>query len=106
MLEIWDITSKDPYNEIADIVEQWARKNYYTDFIVSIVIDGELTTELLLVDQSINFEWLNDWWEGQKKIKLVGFVPADQVVVLGEPQADRKYSYFLTDSDIEEVANR
>lgn len=39
-----------PYEEIAEVVENWAKDNFYTDFIVAIRADGEELTEILVGD--------------------------------------------------------
>lgn len=80
------ITPKNPYDEIAVIVKCWCEVNYYTDFIVTISLDGEETTEFLEFDGNVaEFIWLNDWWEGQTDIYLVGFRPLDAIKVYGFP---------------------
>lgn len=103
MAETWDIVTKDPYKEVASIIETWAQKNFYDYFVVSLVLDGDLTTELLCVNEFAGLYWDNDWWEGQKKIKMLGFIPLSNVVCLGEPKKNRRYCYVLTDPDREEA---
>jgi hypothetical protein len=80
------IVSEDPYTEIANIIDEWCRKNYYGSFVVTISIDGQIITEYLEFDgSSITFIWENDWWEGEKEIYLLGFMPMLQLRVYGAP---------------------
>lgn len=74
-----------PYEEIAEVVENWAKDNFYTDFIVAIRADGEELTEILVGDNG-ELVWLNDWWEGQKDVKLLGFRPINMISVRGAPE--------------------
>lgn len=85
MLERWALISKDPYTEAAEIIEQWAKKNYYDDFVVTLRLDGEVITTLLCMDEAANLEWNDDWWEGQKEIRIIGFTPLSDLLCVGEP---------------------
>ena len=66
----------NPYAAIEQVIERWCRKNYYCDMLVTILIDGEKRTELLLFSANDGFEWLNDWFEGgTKTVVFLGFFP-------------------------------
>lgn len=80
------IASKDPYTEIANIIDEWCRKNFYDSFVVTISRDGQIITEYLELDgMSLDFIWENDWYEGEKDISLIGFMPMLQLRVYGAP---------------------
>lgn len=82
--------NKTPYDTIAEPIVKWCEENYYTDFIVTISIDDGEITEILEVDPlEDECIWVNDWWEGQKDVKLLGFVPISDIHVYGiPPEAD------------------
>lgn len=91
MIERWALISKDPYTEAAEIIEQWAKKNYYDDFVVTLRLDGEIVTTLLCTDEAANLEWEDDWWEGQKEIRMIGFAPLRDLLCIGEPVKGNQY---------------
>lgn len=71
---------KTPYDEIASIIEKWCAKNFWDAFIVTLSLDGEESTEILEIDGCGNsFVWVSDWWEGQKNIELLGFMPISKI---------------------------
>ena len=88
-----------PYVMIGKIIERWAQTHYYTDFLVTLSLDGKETTELLLCEPNAELEWLNDWWEGQKDIKQIGFRPVTEIVVYGLPQQEDKIKIESTHID-------
>lgn len=103
MLERWALISKDPYTEAAEIIEQWANKNYYDDFVVTLRLDGEIVTTLLCVDEAANMEWDNDWWEGQKEVRMIGFAPLSDLLCIGEPiKGIRKVVLDLSAEELQE----
>ena len=80
------IEGENPYNEIADIVKRWCEKNVYTDFIVTINVDGRETTEFLSFDASeLDFVFYIVWWEGERNIQLSGFLPLGNISIYGCP---------------------
>lgn len=80
------ISSKDPYTEIANIIDEWCTKNFYDSFVVTISRDGQIITEYLELDgMSLDFIWENDWYEGEKDISLIGFMPMLNLRVYGDP---------------------
>ena len=86
----------DPYKEVADIVEKWCQQNYYSSALVTLSIDGRKTTELLSFNGYLmEFEWDNDWWEGENEIALLGFEMLDNVYFYGYPKEE-------TSSDLEQ----
>lgn len=85
------IESKDPYQEIIDIIQEWCESEYYTDFLVTIEKNHDTETHYLELDTSsgIEFIWDGDWWEGENDIYLVGFYPIGDIVIYGEPIRER-----------------
>lgn len=100
------IVSEDPYTEIANIIDEWCKKNFYDSFVVTISRDGQIITEYLEIDgNSIDFIWENDWWEGEKEIYLLGFMPMLQLRVYGAPGNHINYDKIRSMSD-EELADQ
>lgn len=76
----------NPYNDICIPIEEWCLKNYYTDFLVTIQLDDRETTEYLEFNaMTLGFIWKNDWWEGEKEVKLLGFIPIDAIKIHNYP---------------------
>ena len=74
----------NPYDEFVDQIRDWCNANFYDDFLVSLELDGEVVTELLLWYYESNaFTYLNDWYEGQKTIRLIGFCPISKIIPKG-----------------------
>ena len=76
----------NPYTKISSIIEDWSIKNYYSDMVVRIFADGVVFNELLLFHDIGNYTpyyWLNDWYEGQEHVELIGFIPVDQITLVG-----------------------
>lgn len=69
-----------PYEWIRDDVDCYARVYGYDDFLVTLSVDGRVITELLLGDNG-ELEWVNDWWEGETDIRLLGFIPVPHIKV-------------------------
>lgn len=69
-----------PYDWIRDNVDTYASVYGYDDFLVTISVDGRVITELLVGDNG-ELEWLNDWWEGETDIKLLGFIPVSHLKI-------------------------
>ena len=81
------IKSENRYDAVGAIVQEWCEKNYYTDFLVTLNLDGEESTELLLFDSpTVSFYWLSDWDEGQKNVFLEGFLPVESVIIRTFPE--------------------
>lgn len=100
------IESKDPYTEIANIIEAWCEKNFYDSFVVTLSRDGQIITEYLELDgMSLDFIWENDWYEGEKDISLIGFMPMLQLRVYGDPGDDITYDKIRSMS-AEELADQ
>ena len=83
-----DINKGDPYTQIINIINRWCEQNYYTNFLVTIALDTELTVEFLEFNASdFSWIWQNDWWEGQSRIELIGFVAQENILVEGTPDS-------------------
>lgn len=74
---------KSPYEVVCEEIEAWAEKYYYDDFLVTLLLNDRITTEILVFYDGA-LEWLNDWWEGEK-VKLLGFIPVSKIEVHGVP---------------------
>lgn len=74
----------DPYKYIADLVIDKNSLILYGSYIVRVKIGNIISNELLLYDDESNgYIWLDDWYEGEKEVSFVGFIPVDCV-----PEAD------------------
>lgn len=72
--------SKSAYDEICDPIKEWCEGNYYDDFLVTIWVGDHETTELLEFDANrFDFIWLNDWWEGEEDVRILGFAPISDI---------------------------
>ena len=79
----------DPYEQIGDIVDAWAKENIYTDMIVTVAVNGEIKTEYLGLNvdgRGFNWVWEYDWYEGERDVRLLGFRPLDLVHCYGLPK--------------------
>lgn len=78
--------SVSPYDYICEPIEEWCKKNYYTDFLVTIRVgDREITEYLGLEDNASSFVWEYDWWEGEEDVRLLGFAPVDGIKLHNYP---------------------
>lgn len=64
-----------------------------TDYIVTLMIDGEMQNELLQWDWNDIWTWNNDWYEGQKDVTWVGIVAIDDVTTYVPETGDIKYEW-------------
>lgn len=69
-----------PPELIAAQVDAYAQIYGYDDYLVTIDLDGEVVTEILLCEND-ELAWANDWWEGQDNVKLLGFIPVSHIKV-------------------------
>lgn len=70
--------SKTPYEDIAIYIEDRIN-GILDDYVVKIRLNGKTYTELLTYNGEY-FEWLNDWYEGEKEIELLDFFPLEDAV--------------------------
>lgn len=83
------VEEKDPYTEVAKIVDDWCRKNYYGSAFVTLSLDGRVTTEYLSFNgNNMEFEWDTDWREGERDVVLIGFRMRDNVAFYGYPNSE------------------
>ena len=99
MLEKWTIDPNRPYSVAIEVITEWAYKNFFDNFLVTFDFDGEIETEILIHEEFHGFVWLNDWWEGQKSITMLGFIPASHTFYLGEPEMNRRFYYVVSDPE-------
>ena len=68
------------YEQLCGPIIKWCECHYYTDFVVTIRINKRITTQYLeFQGDDITFNWLNDWYEGESDIELLGFLPIDVI---------------------------
>ena len=93
------IEGNDPYTEIADgIIKKWCEKYGYTDFLVTILLNGVEFTEFLSASD-FQFIWENDWWEGEKDVQLLGFVPIASINIYGCTSPNVGFSIYAFESE-------
>ena len=69
-----------PYAKIIDLLRSWANDNYFDDMVACIIADGQESNELVCFNShNLHLYFDNDWWEGQKDIYLIGFIPISEV---------------------------
>lgn len=88
---------RDPYNylpsyfidgpELFAFLEDSPR----TDYIVTIMIDGEGVNELLQWSCDDNWIWANDWYEGEDEPTWIGIVALEDVKTYAPDSGDTKY---------------
>lgn len=76
------------YDVIGDYIRRYWKHNIYTDVIVSMAIshDGNKYYTYKEVASPEDFDdimYLNDWWEGEKYIKLFGIQSVDALDICG-----------------------
>ena len=79
----------DPYEQIVDVVDAWAKENIYTNMIVTISVNGAVTTQYLGLEFGVtgfHWVWEYDWFEGEPEVYLLGFRPLDMVHCIGLPE--------------------
>lgn len=69
-----------PYEEIKERVKCYADIYGYDDYLVTIDLAGQVITELLICDNG-DLEWLNDWWEGEQPVRVLGFIPVSHIKI-------------------------
>ena len=68
------------YERLCDPIIKWCEYHYYTDFVVTIRVNKRITTQYLeFQNNDITFTWLNDWYEGEANVELLGFLPIDEI---------------------------
>lgn len=65
-------------------IDEYCDYNGYEDMLVTVQADGEILTIVLEFD-AVNGTWCWswDWYEGQKNVELLGFVPLSHIKVVG-----------------------
>lgn len=69
-----------PYERIKALVEIYANLYGYDDYLVTIDLAGHVITEILVGDNG-DLEWINDWWEGEQPVRMLGFIPVSHIKV-------------------------
>ena len=70
--------SKDPYMLVIDKIVEWCDSDgYFTDIVVFLLLDKyeSFITTLNYDGMAHDFCFSDDWWEGQKSVRLLGFIP-------------------------------
>lgn len=80
---------QDGYEVIAEYIDRYCQLNAYQDVVVSIAAsydgkDYELYNEIAFPDDNCDsFIFLNDWWEGEKFIKILGIKGVSELEIHG-----------------------
>lgn len=67
------------------------------DYIVSIRLrydhetEWEYLNELYLVEDDLSYEWLNDWYEGQQQVEILGYFAINDVAPVIHAKLERWY---------------
>ena len=65
-----------------------------TDYIVTIMIDGQGTNELLQWDGERDaWAWSNDWWEGEDSPLWIGIVALEDVKTYSPDCGEKQYKW-------------
>lgn len=65
-----------------------------TDYIVTIMIDGRITNELLQWEwEHDTWTWSNDWWEGENEPTWMGIVALEDVTTYVPKTGDTAYRW-------------
>ena len=80
----------NPYEEICNIIEEWCQGEggEWDDFIVTLQLDNrppETHYLELEISDDLGFVWSTDWWEGEKDVRLVGFMPLHRIEFYTDP---------------------
>ena len=88
MIDIKLNDGQSGYDIIGDYIRRYWRNNIYATVVVSIgtSYDGQTYDLLKEIASPIDFddiEYLYDWWEGEKYIKLFGIQSVDELDISG-----------------------
>ena len=88
MIDIKLNNGQSGYDVIGDYIRRYWRNNIYTTVVVSIgtSYNGQDYSLLKEVASPMDFddiEYLYDWWEGEKYIKLFGIKSIDELDISG-----------------------
>lgn len=88
MIDIKLNDKQSGYDVIGEYIRRYWKHNIYTTVVVSIgtSYDGQTYDLLKEVASPMNFddiEYLYDWWEGEKYIKLFGIQSVDELDISG-----------------------
>ena len=89
-----------PYEDVMDKVQAWADIYGYDDFLVTIDLAGHVVTELLICDNG-DLDWINDWWEGEQPVRLLGFMPIGKIQVYGVPASWEIHNSRMVNEEVE-----
>lgn len=94
-MEKWTIVTielkdgQDGYEAVAEYIDRYCRRTAYQDVVVSIATsydgkDYNLLNEVVFPDNCCDdFIFLNDWWEGEKFIKILGIKGVSELEIHG-----------------------
>lgn len=69
----------DPYTEVADYIASRVTLLDFGTWLVKLALDDRETTELLTYGKDDGFVWDNDWYEGERDVKVIDFVDTSDV---------------------------
>ena len=81
------IKDKEIYIKKEELINQFEFDNYKIDTIIELEIsydgkDWDRIKEIVCPTNNCReLEWLNDWWEGQRYINIIGMANIDEIDV-------------------------
>ena len=75
------------YDAVGKYVEEYLNRNCWDDLIVELEIsydgkDWDRIKEIVCPTNNCReLKWLNDWWEGQRYINIIGMANIDEIDV-------------------------
>lgn len=86
----------DAYEIITKPIWEWCEKNYFSDFLVTILVNDREETQYLEFDgDGWRFVWNNDWWEGEEDVRLLGFLPIANIHIYNSPEDVRSDKWYV-----------
>jgi hypothetical protein len=88
MIDIKLNDGQSGYDVVGEYIRRYWEQNIYTDVIVSMAVsyDGNkyyTGKEIATPEHFDDILYLNDWWEGEKYIKLFGIQSVDELDISG-----------------------
>lgn len=67
------------YDELNDVLIDECIRNYVDFYIAEMKVDNDIIYEPFCIENGHIIVWFNDWYEGQKNIKLLGVVDSNSI---------------------------
>ncbi len=86
MIELKLNEDQDAYDIVGKYIEKYWQEHYYTDVLVRIATsyDGKTyapSNEFVAFDGKDGMEYQNDWWEGERYLKIYGIIDIREVII-------------------------